>query len=831
MRYRNAVSTSAALLLTLLLGIASSAFAVAPPTFSYQSTIKSPLIVPTNIASDTVGNLFVTDLIAQQVFALTPTGTLRFTLSSRNDMPRSVATDFNDRILVGYQADGQPGYVALYDREGRFLRLIGSGYGEFGSPAGIAVSLNTGRIYVVDSIQNRVKVYESNGDAALDMGGSPLQFGSYGRISNSSPLSNPGKFDSPSGITIDAIRNEVLIADKNNYRVQIFDMSGNFKTAFGKAATSMNWGTERPPSHLMGRFYSMRGLSVDHLGRIYVVDRDLSTVQVLDRNGNFLAFIGEPGFTPDKMITPMGCSLDNLNRLVVVDLYLNRATIFALNAGPAIPNVAPQAPVKMGPTEGSLLYTTTPVLAVYNARDINNNTLAYRFEIDTSPYFNSHDLVTFTTPQGTPYTGIQTPALHDRGTYFWRVRAEETSTPEHLVSVWSTISTFSIFVNSAPSVPFGLLPGNGNTINKTDFLSWGASTDPNTADTVTYALELSETADFSKMLQSRSGLAATTISIESLFAGTAIKGETRYYWRVKATDNYNESSAWSSASSFFVFVNQSPSVPAGLSPSDGSLINKTDSLSWGASTDPNAGDTVTYSLELSETADFSKVIQSRSTMSGTTISLESLFAGTTIKGNIRYYWHVKAVDSHGDSSAWSGTSGFFVFVNLPPSVPASLVPGSDSLINKTDALSWGASTDPNSGDVVTYSLELSEAADFSRVIQSRSGMTTRSIGIENLFAGTAIKGNTRYYWHVKATDSYGASSEWSVSGSFFVIVNLPPTTPSNLMPGNDSLIKKSDFLSWSASTDPNSGDVITYATELSETADFAKAIDSRTECP
>lgn len=761
---RNAVSTLLAFLLILLPGIAPYASAVASPTFSYQSMIRSPLIVPTNVAADAAGNLVFVDYIAKKVFALTSDGSLRFTISG-NDTPRSVAVDFDDHILVGYQSDGQPGYVALYDPEGRFLRFVGSGYGEFGTPVSIAVSLHTGRIYVLDSGQNNVKVYEGSGNPALNADGSRIQFGSYGHNSGTSPLSNPGKFDSPSGIAVDDIRNEVLIADKNNYRVQIFDMNGNFKTAFGKAATTSSWGTERPPSNLTGRFYSMRGLTVDSLGRIYVSDAGLRTVQVLDRNGNFLAFIGEPGYTPDKMITPMDCTIDNQNRLIVPDFYLNRATIFAVDAGPAIPNIAPLAPVKMGPAEGSLLYTATPVLAVYNSRDINNNTLAYRFEIDISPYFNSHDLVAFTTPQGTPYTAVETPALHDRGTYFWRVRAEETSTPEHLVSEWSAISTFSIFVNNAPSVPFGLLPGDGGVTRKADFLSWGASTDPNAGDTVTYALELSETADFSKVIQSRTGMTATTVSIESLFAGTAIKGDTRYFWRVKAIDNYNESSAWSGTSSFFVFVNQSPSVPAGLSPSDGSTIKKTDSIGWGASTDPNAGDTVTYTLELSETADFSKIIQSWTGMTGTAIGVESLFAGTAIKGDTRYYWHVKAVDSHGDSSAWSGTGSFFVLVNLPPSAPANLMPDNDSLVRKIDFLSWGASIDPNPGDLVIYSAELSETADFTKVVHSKTGMATTTFGI-GAIAGTALKADTRYFWRVRGVDSFGASSAWSSTANF-----------------------------------------------------------------
>jgi len=69
-----------------------------------------------------------------------------------------------------------------------------------------------------------------------------------------------------------------------------------------------------------------------------------------------------------------------------------------------------------------------------------------------------------------------------------------------------------------------------------------------------------------------------------------------------------------------------------------------------------------------------------------------------------------------------------------------------------------------SGSDVTYTLEISEAADFTSIFQPRSGIEESSYTLteeEALPKGT-------YYWRVKAVDGYGNQSPWSDSRRFTV---------------------------------------------------------------
>ena len=50
-----------------------------------------------------------------------------------------------------------------------------------------------------------------------------------------------GQFTEPSGVAVTP-DNEIVVADTNNYRIQVFDKEGNFKFQFGEVTfVSTNW--------------------------------------------------------------------------------------------------------------------------------------------------------------------------------------------------------------------------------------------------------------------------------------------------------------------------------------------------------------------------------------------------------------------------------------------------------------------------------------------------------------------------------------------------------------------------------------------------------------
>lgn len=72
--------------------------------------------------------------------------------------PKGIAIDSEGHIYV---ADGQWGVVQVFDREGRLLYTFGNGtgFGKFMLPTGLFVDAND-RIYLVDSIQRRVQIFQ-----------------------------------------------------------------------------------------------------------------------------------------------------------------------------------------------------------------------------------------------------------------------------------------------------------------------------------------------------------------------------------------------------------------------------------------------------------------------------------------------------------------------------------------------------------------------------------------------------------------------------------------------------------------------------------------------
>jgi DNA-binding beta-propeller fold protein YncE len=81
---------------------------------------------------------------------------------------------------------------------------------DLSDPRGIAVD-GTGAIYVSDAERDRILVFGEAGEARFE-------FGLYG--------SAPGSFMDPWGLAFDARRDRLYVADSGNARVQVFDRLG-----------------------------------------------------------------------------------------------------------------------------------------------------------------------------------------------------------------------------------------------------------------------------------------------------------------------------------------------------------------------------------------------------------------------------------------------------------------------------------------------------------------------------------------------------------------------------------------------------------------------------
>ena len=177
--------------------------------------------------------------------------------SAQSLLHRGDRHDHSHRFEVRH--DSGLGEIFVFDSNGKYQRTIGrlkGGEGYFKRPTGIAVDSQAQRIYVTDTLRDQVFV--------LDMKGAVLEtIGKSG--------SGNGEFNLPTELHLDG--QSLLVLDAMNFRVQVFDRSGNFQYAIGK------------PGDTVGSIFRPKAMSIDSEDHLYLVDAEWDQVQIFDREG------------------------------------------------------------------------------------------------------------------------------------------------------------------------------------------------------------------------------------------------------------------------------------------------------------------------------------------------------------------------------------------------------------------------------------------------------------------------------------------------------------------------------------------------------------------
>ncbi|KAF0303305.1 Brain tumor protein [Amphibalanus amphitrite] len=121
-----------------------------------------------------------------------------------------------------------------------------------------------------------------------------------------------GQFTEPSGVAVNA-RNEIIVADTNNHRIQVFDKEGRFQFSFGECG--------KREGQLL---YPNRVFVNKQSGDIVVTERSPThQIQIYNQYGAFVRKFGA-----DILQHPRGVTVDNKNRIVVVECKVMRVLVF-----------------------------------------------------------------------------------------------------------------------------------------------------------------------------------------------------------------------------------------------------------------------------------------------------------------------------------------------------------------------------------------------------------------------------------------------------------------------------------------------------------------------
>jgi len=251
----------------------------------------------------------------------------------------------------------------------------------------------------------------------------------------------------------------------------------------------------------------------------------------------------------------------------------------------------------------------------------------------------------------------------------------------------------------------------------------------------------------------------------------------------------------------------------------------TPNLQWEESVDPDLGDSVSYCVTLDNDASFASPI-----IDECDIPTTSYAVTTPLSYDTQYYWRVTAGDICEPSNITPANANFnfhTVDEGVCESGPEAFdltTPADDaSAVSLTPTLDWANSADPDTGDSVTYRVQVDNNSDFSSPVVNQSGLTVSQYTVP-----TPLAYETLYYWRAIASDTCAtpnttpSTSTYSFTTTDAGTCTTYPSAFDMEAPTNGaSSAPTTPLLNWSDSTDPDSGDVVTYCVEVDNNASFA----------
>lgn len=270
-----------------------------PKSFPFQ------MIGPYGIAIDSKGLVYVADQRVGAIFifniATRDTQLIRNGIEAHFGWINGLAVDDDDRLFV---SDGKMHRVLIFNPKHEVENQVSEGLVD---PVGLAIDRENRFLYVVDTQQDQVIVYDADSLKLL------RRIGTAGK---NHFLTTPGDFAAPQGIALDS-DNNLYVTDTLNNRVEIFDADGNFISEFGKHGDGP------------GYFARPKGIAVDGDGHIWVADSMQDRLQVFNREGQLLTYIGMGhGDLPGQFKSLTGVAIDKQNRVYTTEQEPGRLQIF-----------------------------------------------------------------------------------------------------------------------------------------------------------------------------------------------------------------------------------------------------------------------------------------------------------------------------------------------------------------------------------------------------------------------------------------------------------------------------------------------------------------------
>jgi sugar lactone lactonase YvrE len=212
----------------------------------------------------------------------------------------------NDQTPLIYPVSlcsGGDGVIFVTDSGGRCVFRFSKGKIEpficsgLSRPTGVAALPDIGRLYVVDTGEHKLKIYDYAGTLLKAVPDEDAQF----------------QFHYPTFASAGG-DGTIMIADALNYKIRRFDIDGNLISSFGYEGDGP------------GAFSRPKGIATDIDSHIYVVDNLFDNFQIFDTSGQVLLAVGTGGREIGQFWSPSGICIVG-DTIYVADTFNDRIQV------------------------------------------------------------------------------------------------------------------------------------------------------------------------------------------------------------------------------------------------------------------------------------------------------------------------------------------------------------------------------------------------------------------------------------------------------------------------------------------------------------------------
>ena len=235
--------------------------------------------LPSSVALDPTGDLFIADEGNAAIREITPAGVLT-TFAGANGTyvytfktPAGIATDAAGSVYV---ADAGANDIIKITAKGVITKVAGNGTSGALNGAGASASFNmpvaltvdgVGNVYVADQGNNLIRLINTQGQVST--------FAGSGTAGSANGKGTAASFNSPSGIAIDQQGN-LYVGDAGNNMIRKIAPDGTVSTLAGTGVAGANNGALSSAT-----FNSPQGVAVDIYDHVYVTDTNNNLIRLI----------------------------------------------------------------------------------------------------------------------------------------------------------------------------------------------------------------------------------------------------------------------------------------------------------------------------------------------------------------------------------------------------------------------------------------------------------------------------------------------------------------------------------------------------------------------